>query len=80
MSAEDGFISSVSSAKELFGSGRGESVREVLVCLGPHARRSPPLIFALCRLMDGEEVNEGVKCIMKDVLFPSLSLTQSNLS
>lgn len=73
-----GFLTPVSSGKELFGSGRGEMIREVLLCLGPHARRSPPLLFALCRLMDLQSLSEATKSVMKEVLLPSLSLTQSN--
>lgn len=56
----------------------GAVVRQMLYVLGPHARTSPGLLHALCRLLKGRSEPEAV-AIMRDVILPAFSLLQSNI-
>lgn len=57
--------------------GPGAVVRQILFVLGPHARHSPRLLFALCRVLKGRKEKEAID-IMRDVVLPAFSLLQSN--
>lgn len=57
--------------------GPGAVVRQILLVLGPHARRSPRLLFALCRVLKGRREAEATE-VMQNVILPAFSLLQSN--
>eukprot|EP00178_Gracilaria_changii_P000441 TRINITY_DN1052_c0_g1_i1.p1 TRINITY_DN1052_c0_g1~~TRINITY_DN1052_c0_g1_i1.p1 ORF type:complete len:1760 (-),score=301.38 TRINITY_DN1052_c0_g1_i1:411-5690(-) len=57
--------------------GPGAVVRQILTVLGPHARHSPRLLFALCRVLRGRREKEAID-IMREVILPAFSLLQSN--
>ncbi|KAI0566109.1 THO complex subunit 2 [Gracilaria domingensis] len=57
--------------------GPGAVVRQILTVLGPHARHSPRLLFALCRVLKGRKEKEAID-IMREVILPAFSLLQSN--
>lgn len=79
--AEQGFVTAVTSKKELFAdTGPGSTLIDILLLLGPHARRSVPLLYAICRLVGDEDLskNQIANTLMKEVLLSSLQLTQSN--
>lgn len=57
--------------------GGGAVVRQMLQILGPHARSSPRLLHALCRILKGRKEQEAVN-IMRDVVLPAASLLQTN--
>lgn len=77
----EGFVASLSSTSELFeGTAVGDTLLDILHVLGPHARRSVPLLYALGRLIGKEDLsmNQTARTIMKEVLLPALQLTSSN--
>lgn len=55
----------------------GTYVREMLLVLGPYARISTRLLYALCRLLRGRKEPEAIN-IMREVVLPATSLTQTN--